>query len=470
MTLSLPLLWVILPLIIALVTVAFYNRKMFGVIFTTASAFILALLALVFPEDMILSLGPLELIFEESLGFLGRQITLAYEILRFIALLYFANGLWALASGLKGVPATFRPVSLVITALLTAALGVEPFLYAALLIEAAVLVSIPMLSPMGKPPKPGILRYLTLQSLAMPFILTAGWLLTGVESLPPDSPLVVQSVIALGLGIALWLAVFPFHSWVPVVSQHSNALVMTFLQFILPTVVVLFSLNFINRYTFLRESPALFLALQTVGTIMIVIGGAWTAFQHDLKRAFGFSTLTETGFALLAVGLIDQGGLDWMVLLLPARAFGYWLWGYTLTLLEAHTGAVEMKQIKGFARHHPILSIGLLLAQLSIAGLPILAAFPFKIALLTAAVRANTALGIWAFLGNLGLFFFTVRLLVYLATPEDIEAPNRWRLEETKYEMIPVLLMIGVLIVLGLFPQPFLSNILQTLTAFSQLQ
>jgi formate hydrogenlyase subunit 3/multisubunit Na+/H+ antiporter MnhD subunit len=90
--------------------------------------------------------------------------------------------------------------------------------------------------------------------------------------------------------------------------------------------------------------------------------------------------------------------------------------------------------------------------------------------LLTAAVRANTALGIWAFLGNLGLFFFTVRLLVYLATPEDIEAPNRWRLEETKYEMIPVLLMIGVLIVLGLFPQPFLSNILQTLTAFSQLQ
>jgi formate hydrogenlyase subunit 3/multisubunit Na+/H+ antiporter MnhD subunit len=339
-----------------------------------------------------------------------------------------------------------------------------------LLIEAAVLFTIPMLSPMGQPPQPGILRYLTLQTMAMPFILMAGWLLTGVESLPPDSPLVSQSVIALGLGIALWLAVFPFHSWVPVVSQHSNALATTFLQFIFPAVVVLFSLNFINRYTFLRESPALFQTLQTVGTIMIVIGGAWTAFQHDLKRAFGFSTLTETGFALLAVGLMDQGGLDWMILLLPARAIGYWLWGYTLTLIEAHTGSLEMDQIKGFARRYPILSIGLLLAQLSVAGLPLLAAFPFKFSLLTAAVRENTTLGIWAFLGNLGLFFFTVRLLVYLVTPEDVEAPNLWRSEELNHEMIPVLLVVGVLIILGLFPQPFLSNILQTLTAFSQLQ
>lgn len=55
-------------------------------------------------------------------------------------------------------------------------------------------------------------------------------------------------------------------------------------------------------------------------------------------------------------------------------------------------------------------------------------------------------------------------------TPEDVEAPNRWQVKEAKHEMIAILLMVGALITLGLFPQPFLSNILQTLTAFSQLQ
>ncbi len=388
----------------------------------------------------------------------------------FISLIFFINGLWTLASGIPGVPLTFRPASLVITALVTAALGVEPFLYAALLIETAVLVSIPMLSPLGKAPHPGILRYLTLQTLAMPFILLAGWLLTGVEALPPDSPLVVQSALLLGLGIALWLAVFPFHSWVPMLSERSNPMVIGFLQFIIPSVVILFSLNFINRYTFLRESEGLYQTLRTIGTIMIVIGGGWTAFQKDLKRAFGFSTLTETGFSLLAVGLANQGGLDWMILLMPARALGYWLWSYILTRLESHSGSLELGSIKGFARRYPILSIGLILAQLSVAGLPLLAEFPFKIRLLTSALGESTALGVWGFLGSLGLFLFSLRLLANLVTPDDLEAPNHWEIQEQRREFIPVLLMIGALLVLGIFPQIFLSNILQTLTAFSQLR
>ena len=470
MTLSTPILWIVLPLLIALVAATAFNRKVFGVILTSTTAFGLALLALIFPENMSLSLGPLTLTFTENLGILGRQITISYAILPFIGMIYFVNGVWALASGITGVPRTFRPVSLVITALLTAAMGVQPFLYAALLIETAVLVSIPMLSPLGKAPHPGILRYLTLQTLAMPFILAAGWLLTGVEALPPDSPLVGQSALVLGLGIALWLAVFPFHSWVPMVSQRSNPMAFGFLQFIIPSVVVLFSLNFINRYTFLRESESLYQTLRVIGTIMIVIGGGWTAFQNDLKRAFGFSTLTETGFSLLAVGLANQGGLNWMILLLPSRALGYWLWSYTLTLLEEHAGSLTLKNVQGIARRYPFLSIGLLLAQLSVAGLPLLAEFPIKIKILTVALGESTALGVWGFLGGLGLFLFTIRLLAYLVTPDDVESPNLWEVREQKWEFIPVLLMVGALLLLGLFPQTFLSNILQTLTAFGQLQ
>ncbi len=470
MTLSTPILWVGLPLLAALIAGFAFKRKVFGLIFTSVIAFGLALLALTFPENMVLSIGPVSLIFNESLGILGRQITISYEILPFISLIYFVNGLWILMSGFPGVPRTFRPASLVITALLTASLGVEPFLYAALLIETAVLVSIPMLSPLGKAPHPGILRYLTLQTLAMPFILLAGWLLTGVEALPPDSPLVRQSALVLGLGIALWLAVFPFHSWVPMLSERSNPIVIGFLRFIIPAVVLMFSLNFINHYTFLRESEGLYQTLRTIGTIMIVIGGGWTAFQNDLKRAFGFSTLTETGFSLLAIGLASQGGLDWLFLLMPIRAMGYWLWSTVLTLLESHTDTLTMKGVKGLARRYPLLSIGLLLAQLSVAGLPLLAAFPIKIRLLTAAFADSSALGIWGFLGSLGLFLFTIRLLAYLVTPDDVEAPNHWEIQEQKREFIPVLLMIGVLLVLGLFPQTFLTNILQTLTAFSQLQ
>ena len=469
MTLSTPILWVLLPLVIALIALVAINRRVFGILLTSLTAFILAGLAYAFPQSMALTLGPLSLTFTESLGILGREITLSYELLPFISLIYFVNGLWALGSGLKSVSRIFRPTSLAVTALLTAALGVQPFLYAALLIEIAILVSIPMLSPLGKAPHPGVLRYLTLQTFAMPFILLAGWLLSGVEALPPESPLIIQSALILGLGIALWLAVFPFHSWVPMVFESSNPLVASFLQFMLPSVVMLFSLNFLNRYTFLRESEGLYQILQTIGVIMIALGGSWTAFQKNLKRAFGFSTLVETGFSLLAIGLANQGGLVWLLALMPARALSYWLWAFILSRIEERNGSTDLAHIEGFARRFPVLSIGLLLAQLSVAGMPLLAEFPTKLSLLTAAFESNPALGIWGYIGTLGLFLFTLRLLIHLVRPLPEGEPNQWQSSENRSELIPVLVMVAALLIIGLFPQALLSNILQTLTAFSQL-
>lgn len=469
LNLSTPILWVLLPLGAALIALAALRRRTFTILLTSITAFALSILARFFPESLVIAFGPLTVSFSESLGFLGREISLRYEILPFISMIYFINGLWTLTSGIGKTPRIFPATSLAITALVTAALGVTPFLYAALLIETAVLVSIPMLSPLGQPPRPGVLRYLTLQTLAVPFILLAGWLLSGVEALPPESPLILQSAIILGIGIALWLSIFPFHSWMPMVDEHSNPMVTSFLQFMIPSVVILFSLNFLNRYTFLRESPGLYQILQTCGVIMIALGGGWTAFQKNLKRAFGFSCLTETGFSLLAIGLANEGGLTWLMILLPARAMSYWLWGFILALVEQHAGSADLEHLEGFARRYPLLAIGLLLAQLSVAGMPLLAEFPTKITLLTAALRSSPALGAWGLIGTLGLFLFTLRLLMHMVRPETEGEPNPWRVNESFLEYIPVLAVVVILILTGLFPNAFLTNITQTLTAFSQL-
>jgi NADH:ubiquinone oxidoreductase subunit 2 (subunit N) len=470
MTLSTPVIWIILPLVVAAVCVALNKRRAFGIILTSITAFGLAMLAAFFPEEMVLSIGPLALVFEESLNILGRQISLAYEMLPFIAFIFGMLGLWVLSSNLPGVPNTFRPIGLIITACLTAAMGVEPFLYAALLIEMAVLVSIPMLASAEQRNHQAILRYLSLMTIAMPLILIAGWLLTGVVILPPESPLIDQSAMLLGLGFALWLAVFPFHSWAPMVSQGSHPMVVSFLLFVLPTTILVFGLNFLERYAFLRTSEEIFNIIRIVGTVMIVFGGVWTALQDDLKRAFGFAALVETGFSLLAVGFSAAGGLHWMLMLFPARALGYWLWGYALTRFEHHYGSLEISAVKGFARRYPLLSVGLLLAQLSVAGLPLLASFPIKIAVLSQAVESSSGVGIWSFVGNLGLFLFTVRLLLYFVMPLDDEIERLWPILEKSSEYLPVLVIVILLVMIGLMPNTFLAWMTDILTAFPQLQ
>ena len=349
-------------------------------------------------------------------------------------------------------------------------MGVQPFLYAALLIETVVLISIPMLSPQGKKPQPGVLRYLTLQTMAMPFILLAGELLTGVEALPPDSPLVFQSALILGLGIGLWLAVFPFHSWVPMVAEHSNPLAASFLFSIVPTTVLVFSLNFLNRYTFLRETAEIFTALQTIGVIIIVVSGIWTAIQTNLKRAFSFSILNETGVSLLAIGLAAQGGLGWMLMLFPARMLSYWLWGMILTKMEQEENVLELSQLHGFARRNPLLAGGLLLAQFSVAGMPLLAEFPIKLRLLSAAYETQASLGIWGFIGSLGLFLFTIRVITGFVSPSETRPGKSWSFSEQTGQTILIGVAVLALLLLGLFPHIFLSRITQILVTFGQLQ
>ncbi|MDT8381743.1 MAG: proton-conducting transporter membrane subunit [Brevefilum sp.] len=470
MTLSTPILWVILPLFISLITGIFYRRRILGMILTCTTGFGLGALAAFFPEDLVISIGPLTLNFVENLSILGRQININYQILPFVAFIYFSTGLWAVGSIRPSVPESFRPTSLVITALLTAALGVEPFLYAALFIEGAILFSVPMLSPLLSKTHPGILRFICLQTLALPFILLAGWLLSGVETLPPDSPLIVQTMIILGLGIGLWLAVFPFHSWVPMVSEKAHPLPVSFVLFIFPTVITLFSLNFLDRYTFLRTSQGLYQSLRSIGTLMIVLGGLWTAYQDDIKRAFGFSALSETGFLLLAIGLADQGGLSLLLMLFPAHAVSFWLWGFTLSLIETRADSRSIEVLHGFAQRYPIISSGLLVAQLSIAGLPLFATFPVKIALFSEAFAVRSGLGVWIFVGSLGLFFFSVRLLINLVTPNTEQAITSWVLTEKANVYLPILLTILAVIIMGLFPHAILTNITTILTAFGQLQ
>ena len=469
-TLSTPILFVIFPSVIAIISGVFYQRRVLNLLLISLTAIFLALMAALLPESLTISIGPITIFFNESLGFLGRQVSLAYEILPFIAFSYAITGLWTIFSTIPIVPEFFRSVSLVITALLTAAVGVEPFLYAALLIELAVLFSITILSPLEEKTSSGILRYLSLQTMAMPFILLAGWLLTGIETLPPDSPLVTQSMIVLALGIGLLLGVFPFHSWVPMVSQQANAMVTSFILFIINISILVFSLNFIDRYTFLRDFESIDVFLQLFGTFMILVGGIWTAFQDNLKRALGFSLLSEIGFSLLCIGLLDQGGLNWLFLLFPARAISFWLWGYSLTLIEQHSDSMNIQNLQGFSRQYPLLSLGLFVAQLSLAGLPLFASFPSKFFILTTAFKVNTPSGVWSFLGNLGLFIFTFRALSSFVTPNDQNISEQWSVNETRKTAIPILVFIFILLILGLFPDTFLANLTKTLTSFNQLQ
>ena len=444
-----PFLWIILPLLLALLLWLINNQRLVTLL-ACIFVFFLTSTAWFLPIETALKFGSYSIKLGATIDILGRQLVLTSADRPFLALIYGSVFFWFLFSLAVKVNRRQTPLGLIITALLVAAIAVTPFLYAALLIEMAVLLAVPFLSPPGALPGKGLLRFLILQTLAMPFILFSGWLLAGIEANPGNQALMLQAAALLGLGFSLLLAIFPFYSWIPLLSEESSPYAVGFILWMFPTTVLFFGLGFIDQYTWLRTSPALPGLLNIVGILMVVTGGLLAAFQRHLGRLMGYAVIVETGFSLLAIGLGNQAGQDVFFLLLIPRTIGLLIWAFALAVLKEKTPALTIEAVKGMGRQLPFVAVGLVLANLSLAGIPLLASFPVHQALWEGLSRGSLLLAFWVLVGSLGMILGAIRALSALfQTGEGVP----WQVGETRMQRILLVLGWLVLAGLGLFPQ-----------------
>jgi NADH-quinone oxidoreductase subunit N len=446
---SAPVLWIFLPFALAVILLFISNQKVILLAACLLTLF-LTLAAWLLPIEIALNIRGWTFKLAPSIGILGRQLTLTSADRSFLALIYGSTFFWFIPSASLKIARHLIPLGLAITSMLVAALAVEPSLYAALIIEMAVLLSIPLLTSPHQKPAKGVIRFLIFQTLAVPFILFSGWLLAGIGANPGNLSLVQQAATLLSLGFAFLLAIFPFYSWIPMLAEEIHPYVVGFLLWILPTVTMFYGLGFLDRYTWLRDAPTFPVLLSLVGTVMVVTGGLLSAFQDHLGRIMGYAIIVETGFSLLALNLGTQLGLGVFFLLLVPRTLCLGLWALSLSILKEHAISLNLKDVRGMGRVRPFTAAGVVLANLALAGIPLLAGFPAHQAVWEGLARSSLPLAFWVLVGSLGLFASGVRVLASLfRAPEG----TTWDARETPIHRI--LLVVGLLglFLLGLFPQ-----------------
>lgn len=453
-----PTIWILVPAIIALLLMLVTNQRLLSVI-GGITAVILALTAQFVPIEEAFGVGAISFKIESSLSILGRTLSIQPEEGALLALIYGSAALWFFGAEASKTAIKLVPIGLLITTLMVAAIAVEPFLFAALFIEMVVLLAVPMLTSIYKPPGKGIIRFLIYQTLAMPFLLLSGWLLAGVESSPGDLALAAQSASILGLGFAFLFAIFPLYSWIPMLLDEAPPFIVGFLLWLLPTITIIFAAGFIDRYSWLRSSPQLTTTLQFAGVIMIVTGGLWAAFQTHIGRIMAYGSAAETGLSLLALSLDLKFGIPILFLLLPARALAFAVWSLSLTIIKGQSETMRFSSVRGMLRNSPFASTGVIIASLSISGFPLLAGFPARLALWDALSRASLGTALWMGVGIFGMFIASFRTLAVLSMADEY---TDWEVGESWLQGGMLGLgMIG-LFILGLFPQSvqyFLSNL-----------
>lgn len=419
---SAPFIWIVLPL--ALSVLLFFFRRWTRVVALLAAgvSLLLAYSAWQLPIGEPLNLGSVSLKISDTLSLLGRSFVLQETDRPLLTGMYLMVAFWLAGSLFARVSQLFVPLALGIFALLIAALAVEPFLYAALLIEIVVLISVPLLSPPARQPGQGIFRFFTFQTFGMPFILFVGWMLAGVEASPGDLALVVRASVLLALGFSFLLALFPFHSWIPMLAEEAHPYAAAFIFLMLPSVVALFGLGFLDRYAWLRDSPVVYDLMRVMGVLMVVLGGTWAAFQEHLGRMLGYAVMLEIGLSLLAVSLEGPTGLEIFFALVAARSTAFIIWGIVLARLR-HLCNFDLSftAVRGLGLRYPLLAASLVLGHLSLSGLPLLAGFPVRLALWNALGSDHMVEGLLLLVGLFGFLVGGLRSLavLFIGTEED---------------------------------------------------
>ncbi|OFZ91249.1 MAG: cation:proton antiporter [Betaproteobacteria bacterium RBG_16_66_20] len=203
---------------------------------------------------------------------------------------------------------------------------------------------------------------------------------------------VLAALAFITVGVSLKLALFPLHFWLPNAYAHAPSAVTAFLAATATKVAVYVLLRFYFGIFGLRlvtESlpmPEILLALSIVAIVSASLVALW---QADLKRLFAYSSVAQIGYITLGVSLASRDGLTAAVV----HLFNHGITKGALFLLiggiALRAGSASLECARGLGRSMPWTSLGIVIAGLSLIGVPGTAGFVSKWFLVLAAIQAG---------------------------------------------------------------------------------
>jgi NADH-quinone oxidoreductase subunit N len=458
-----PLIWIMVPGLVGFGLLFLRRYSLLLHIIGILTALLLAYMAWSLPFEESIRIIPLPSIpsirVEDTLTILGRRFILDDSARPSLVLIFLVSALWFGGAFISRVNLLFTPLGLWIASLATAALAVEPFLYAAVLIFGVALICIPILNPPGSAVNQGVLRFFKYQAIGMAVVLIGGRLLSDVELNPTNVQLAIRVTIIIGLGFAFITAIFPFYTWIPMVARDAHPYASAYVFFLFPAIVGLLSVNYIQQHRSIGIPLNAGEALRILGVIMILLGGLRAAGERNLVRMMGFAAILEIGMSLLALSLVADTSI-----ITPAYGFYFSqqlprmislaLWALSLSFLKESGFSYSLDEVAGAAREKPFISASLVLSTLTIAGMPFLAAFPVMISLWSNLLPRAPLIVILAILGMMGVMVAGIRTLVTLVQVQGGE--QKWRITERLSQVIFLVSGWLMLLIVGTMPQLFL--------------
>ena len=289
---------------------------------------------------------------------------------------------------------------------------------------------------------------------------------TGTFSFTPDAPALGAAKALLPLALGLMFiggagksAMFPLHIWLPDAMEGPTPVS----ALIHAATMVVAGVYLVARMfpLFIGYAPGVLHVTAYVGAFTALYAAVVACVQSDIKRVLAFSTISQIGFMIVALGVCTssdphEGGLGYM-----ASMFHLFTHAMFKALLFLGAGCIihavhsnEMSAMGGLRRYMPLTHITFLVACLAIAGIWPLSGFFSKDEILAACFRFSPAMGVlMTFIAGLTAFYMFRLYYSIFWGKENKALHQEHRPHEAPLSMtIPLIFLAAVTLVAGWIP------------------
>jgi len=288
--------------------------------------------------------------------------------------------------------------------------------------------------------------------------------MSGLTSYPTFLMIVALLIFCGAVGKS---AQFPLHVWLPDAMEGPTPIS----ALIHAATMVAAGVYMLVRVAFIiQASQTALVIVAWIGTLTAVMAALIATQQDDIKRILAYSTLSQLGYMIMAVGLASS----------EAAMFHLFTHAFFKALLFLAAGSVivmlhheqNIWKMGGLSKKLPITFVTFGVGALALIGCPPFSGFFSKDAILALAYEHNTPIFAIALFTAFLTAFYVIRMLViaFFGNPRsDIARESR--------ESLPVMIMPLILLALlamlggfGFFARNFLALPVENQASFPRLQ
>jgi multicomponent Na+:H+ antiporter subunit D len=332
----------------------------------------------------------------------------------------------------------------------------------------------------GKAQVEGTIKYVTINIVASTFFLAGIGILYGLTGtlnmadlavrLPsvPKTGLLDMAAIFFFIAFGVKAAVFPLFNWLPASYHTPPIAVSSFFAGMLTKVGVY---AFIRFFTMIFNHESVFidnLLLYTAAATMF-FGVLGAAAQYDFRKILSFHIISQIGYMImgLAIGtkLALTGAIFYIIHHIIVKSNLFLIAG----VVKKCTGSFNLKKIGGVYGKYPFLAILFIISAFSLAGFPPLSGFWAKFIVIKAGLETSDYFIVIVALvvGFLTLYSMTKiwNEAFWKKIPEEYIEESQSKsvpLSSIKPMLIPVIMLAGITLFIGLFGESVYNLALMT--------